>query len=333
MRRQAPDRTPARRARGGLHRGRLARLEPEGRRVLRARSRDEVAARPDRRVRLDLPRGRRARGRREHQGAPRLRRPGLHRGREDLDAPRDGRPPDDARGQPPHHRAEPRVPEGERAAGDLRRRALLRRLPRRPGLRARDAQGGGARRGGDARPVRHERRRDAVADRGDGPRGPRRGEDAARRPRAQRQRDGRRELARRRDGGRRPDPGDDQRLRRAVREREPLLDHPVARAEAREEVPARGAPPDAHRGLALRGGGREPRAGRAPRLRRQVRLRAQGRHPRRRDAPDRGVVPAHRAGARRQPAARRRLRALRARQPPLEGRGVRARRAATSAGC
>ncbi len=62
------------------------------------------------------------------------------------------------------------------AAGDLRRRALLRRLPGRPGLRARDAEGGGARRGRDARALRHERRLAAVADRRGGAGGEGRGE-------------------------------------------------------------------------------------------------------------------------------------------------------------
>ena len=39
--------------------------------------------------------------------------------------------------------------------------------------------------------------------------------------------------------GRHPRPGDDQRLRRAVREREPRHDHPQSAAEARVRVPER----------------------------------------------------------------------------------------------
>ena len=174
VRGQAPDRAPARRARRRLHRGRLAGLEPEGRRVLRARARPALAARRDRRVRLDVPRGRRARGRREPARAPRLGRAGLHGRREDLDAARHGRAAHDARGEPAHHRAEPRLAPRAGPPRRLRRGALLRRLPRRPGLRARDARGRGARRRRDARAVRHERRVAALADRGDRARGPRR---------------------------------------------------------------------------------------------------------------------------------------------------------------
>ena len=54
-RRQDPHRAPPRRAGVRLHRGRLARLESKGRRVLRARPRCAVADRGDRGVRLDLP--------------------------------------------------------------------------------------------------------------------------------------------------------------------------------------------------------------------------------------------------------------------------------------
>ena len=70
--------------------------------------------------------------------------------------------------------------------------------------------------------------------------------------------------------------------------------------------------------------------GRAPGLRRASRLRPQGRHPRRGHAPHRALLPAHRPDAGRQPDARRRLRALRARQPAEQGRRATAWRCPTA---
>ena len=116
--------------------------------------------------------------------------------------------------------------------GPLRRRALLRRLPGQPRLRAGHAQG---------------RRRGAGADwlilcdtnggtlpselveiiRAVQARGAR----AARHPRPQRRRVRGGQLAGRGARGRRPGAGDDQRLRRALRQRQPGLDHPQPRAQ------------------------------------------------------------------------------------------------------
>ncbi len=111
------------------------------------------------------------------------------------------------------------------------------------GVRARDARGRGARRRRDARPVRHERwhrcpgrsRRSCARSVRSvkTPLGVHAHDDSGTRGR---------ELARRRPRGRDPGAGHDQRLRRAVREREPLLDHPDARAEARPPLPAGGPP-------------------------------------------------------------------------------------------
>ena len=69
-------------------------------------------------------------------GARRLLRPGLHAGRQDLDAaPREGRQ-GRSRREPADDLGVDRVPRRRRQAGDLRRRALLRRLRRRSRLRA-----------------------------------------------------------------------------------------------------------------------------------------------------------------------------------------------------
>ena len=89
---------------------------------------------------------------------------------------------------------------------DLRRRALLRRLPRRPGLRARMPGGGGRRRRRERHPLRHQRRQPAELRR----RGDREVRRAARRagrdrdPRPRRRRLRRRQLAGR---GRKPGRG------------------------------------------------------------------------------------------------------------------------------
>ena len=139
-----------------------------------------------------------------------------------------GRP----RREPADDRRVGRLPRGVRQARDLRRRALLRRLPRRPDVRDRvPARGaGGGRREPDD--VRHQRRVAAAPDRRGGPRG---AACAARRraghPHAQRRRVRGRELAGGGRRGRRDGPGDHERLRRALRQREPDLDHPEPAAE------------------------------------------------------------------------------------------------------
>ncbi len=158
---------------------------------------------------------------------------GVHPGRQDL-GPAPGQGDQGlARREPGHDHRLGLLPGGARQAGRLRRRALLRRLAGGLRLRARLPAGGG--RGGrrERHPLRHERLQPPVAGRrgdrrgGRGPRGRRRGGH----PHAQRRRVRGRQLARR--GGRRgaPGPGDDERLRRAVRQREPGLDPSGAAAE------------------------------------------------------------------------------------------------------
>ena len=99
---------------------------------------------------------------------------------------------------------------GAGQAGGLRRRALLRRLPRRRRLRARMPAGGGRRRGRERHPLRHQRLQPARL------RSPRRpptsspqlgGDGRGRDPHPQRRRVRRRQLAGRGRGGRPPGPG------------------------------------------------------------------------------------------------------------------------------
>ena len=88
-------------------------------------------------------------------------------------------------------------------------------------------------------------------------------------------------------------PGNDQRLRRALRQRQPRhhLGQPGAQAGARDRSRRRG--PDAPAGaFALRGGGRQHRARRPSAVRRHQRVRSQGRRARRRNGPGRAGVPA-----------------------------------------
>ena len=120
-----------------------------------------------------------------------------------------------------------------RQARGLRRRALLRRLPRRPGVRDRVP----ARRAGRGRrepdDVRHQRRVAAARDRRGGPRrAARRCRDAA--LGIHTHNDAECAVANSLAGdrrGRRAGPGHDERLRRALRQREPDLDHPEPAAE------------------------------------------------------------------------------------------------------
>ena len=128
-------------------------------------------------------------------------------------------------------------------ARHLRRRALLRRLPRRPGLCASLPARGRGRRRRERHALRHER---LVAS-GAGRRGDRAGGGGARRersgrhPHPRRRRLRRGELARGRRAGRPARPGHDERLRRAVRQREPRLD--PARAPAQDGPRVRPAGP------------------------------------------------------------------------------------------
>ena len=105
----------------------------------------------------------------------------------------------------------------------------------------------------------------------------------ARHPRAQRRRDGRRQQRRRR--GRRLHPGarHGQRLRRALRQRQPLLDRPDPPAQARPALRPPRKPAAAAGALALRVGAGEHAPLEAPALRRRLGVRAQGRRARQRD--------------------------------------------------
>ncbi len=111
-----------------------------------------------------------------------------------------------------------------------------------PELRARDAARGGARRRRDARPVRHQRRLAAVADRRRrARRGGGTGRGTPRHPRARRRRLRRGQHARGGARRRAPRAGHDQRLRRALRQRQPVHGHPRPRAQAGPALPAAGA--------------------------------------------------------------------------------------------
>ena len=89
--RQAQDCPPPRRLRHALHRGRLARLEPQGLRLLRRGARYDLAPRTNRGVRLHAQPGEPGRGRREHPIADRRRHDRHHAGRQDVAAARDRR--------------------------------------------------------------------------------------------------------------------------------------------------------------------------------------------------------------------------------------------------
>ena len=212
----------------------------------------------------------------------------------------------DPRGEPEDHRRLGGVPERAGKASDLRRRALLRRLQGRPGLRralSRSRAEVGCR---ERHALRHERFQPAV---GGGDR------HCARRPRVrggtgghphpQRRRLRRRQLDRRGTGGRRARPGHDQRRRGAVRQRQHRLDTARSPAQARATVRLGRAARIAERGRALRRRGLQPDAGPEPTVRRPQRIRPRGRHARRRRAGRRPYLRAHRSGCRRQqpPAA------------------------------
>ena len=202
---------------------------------------------------------------------------------------------------------------GEGQARHLRRRAFLRRLPRRPGLRARVPARRCRGRGRERHPLRHQRLQPAEpgrrGDRRDG-RGARR---QGRHPHPQRRRVRGRQLARRGRAGGEPGPGHDQRLRRADRQRQPGLDPARAAAEARLRGRHRRAARQPDRGLAFRRRALQRGPGPRPALRRPQRLRPQGRHARRRRPGRRPHLRAHRSGPGRQRARRRRLRSSPAR--------------------
>ena len=212
------------------------------------------------------------------------------------------------------------------AAGVPRRRALLRRLPRQPRLRARGAAHGvrGGCRGGRA--VRHQRRHAARLGRR---RGRRRGRDApaARvgHPLPQRHRLRGRQHAVRRRRRRDARAGHAQRVRRAHRQRRPGQRGRQPRAQAR---PAGAPRRPAARGDPDRARGRrrdQLPAGVAPALRRRLGLRAQGRPARQRDQGRPEPLPAHGPRGRRQRHAAARLRHGRPRLDRAQGPRARLR--------
>ena len=112
------------------------------------------------------------------------------------------------------------------------------------------------------------------------------------------------------EAGRDPRPGHAQRLRRALREREPRLDHPEPPAQARLPLPRRRPARAAHRGRPLRRRAAQLHPRPRPAVRGAQRLRAQGRHARRRRQRRPGDVRARRPGAGRQRARAAHLRAV-----------------------
>ena len=141
-----------------LHRGRLARRQPARHRVLQARHEGDARALGARRLRDDPPGGRARRGLRDAaRAAGRRNRDRLLR-RQELGSARDeGAPHRSRRGRRDggRHRA---VPSRAGTPRVLRRRALLRRLPGEPRLRARRAARRPGRGRRASRAVRHERR-------------------------------------------------------------------------------------------------------------------------------------------------------------------------------
>ena len=235
------------------HRGRLARLKPKGRRLLRGGARSAAAARQDRRVRLDLPQGQLA-----PDDDPNIQalveaqtpvvtvvgKTSMLHVTEVLHTT----PEENLR----MIRESVRLSEAPRQRSDLRRRAFLRRLQARPGVRARHrcaaAVEGGADivvlcdTNGGTMPWEIERivaivRADAPAASPSGIHTHNDGET------------GRRQLAGGGSGRRGPGAGHDQRLRRALRQCQSVQHHPRPGAEDGLSLPARrpSAPPDQFR--------------------------------------------------------------------------------------
>ena len=135
--RQAQDRAPPRRGRLPVHRGRLARLEPEGRGVLRGGAQHDLPARQAGRIRIDPPSLEPRRGRSEPSRAARGGDAGHDHLRQELAPPRRRRAGRHAGREPGDDRRVGGLPARRRTRGRLRRRALLRRLQGRCGLRHR----------------------------------------------------------------------------------------------------------------------------------------------------------------------------------------------------
>ena len=218
-------------------RGRVPELEPEGGGALRAARARDLRVRRHRGLRHDAPARRHRRPGPGPAAARRLLRARVHARRQDVGASsregHEGR----SRREPAHDRGVRPVPARSGQARDLRRRALLRRLPRRLGLCAPLPARGRRRRRRERHSLRHER---LVAS-GAGRRGDRAGRGGDRRarrdPHPRRRRLRRGQLAGRRRAGRAAGAGDDERLRRALRQREPRLD--PARSPAQDGLRVR----------------------------------------------------------------------------------------------
>ena len=324
--RQAGHRAAARRVRRRLHRGRLARGDPQGHRVLPAGpDRARPPARAARRVRRDPP-ARRAGGRRPPgRRAARVRGAGRDSCRQESRPACPAGPADHAGGEPGDDPGHGQPPAGRGAAGVPGRGALLRRVPVRPGLRAGGGPGRHRGRRGRGRAVRHQRR-DAPGRAGRrrhrGGRGHRR---PARHPLPRRHRvRGGQQPGR---GGRRGQPraGLRQRLRRAVRQRQPVQ---RGRQAAAQEGPGRAArrlPGRDEPGGPRDQRGDQRRAQHPPALRRLLRVRAQGRAARLGGQGRPDAVPAHRPGAGRQRHADAGLRHGRPRLGRAQGQAARLR--------
>ena len=140
----------------------------------------------------------------------------------------------------------------------------------------------------------------------------------ARHPLPQRRRAGRRQFLAGRRGRRRPGPGHDQRLRRALRQRQPHLAHPQPRAQdglpVRHREPAEDSSREVSRFVDELANLQHDEA---PALRRRQRVRPQGRHPRlRRAAKPRSPTSTSTRRPGRQPPAHPGLRPFRPRQRP-----------------
>ncbi len=195
------------------------------------------------------------------------------------------------------------------------------------GLRAGGGQGRLGRRRRLDRDVRHQRRQPARDHHRGGRRGQTGGPHAARHSHAQRLRRGGRQRLRRDRGRLHPGAGDDERLGRAVRQRQPDLGHRRPAAEDGPALRAGGEPGAPHRAVARGQRDRQHPPARARPLRRSLGVRAQGGDARRRGGEDPRQLRAHRPRAGRQPAPHRRLRAVGARQRPHARRGAGDRRA------
>ena len=184
---QGPDRPAPRQARGPLHRGGLAGQQSQRFALLQARPGRGVQVGEDQRLRLDAAARCSAPGGHEYPVPRRGGAPGGHHLRQVVGLPRDLGAQHDARGKPRDDRRFRRLPLEALRGGDLRRRALLRRLQEEPRLRHPDAPGGGGRGRALPGPVRYEWREPAPRDRRDHPRGQadREGRHAARHPRPQ----------------------------------------------------------------------------------------------------------------------------------------------------